>query len=109
MATRCVQSMAMTKTYPIAHIHEQGQDLIIIPLEENFMNMRSEAERNGIRDALQFFATDAGLKGTVCLVWQSHKVFRAVAPKVWSSFFESIDMTFVGANLNRTLTCDYSQ
>mgnify|MGYP001550179294 CR=1 FL=1 len=95
----------MIKTYKIAHINRQGQDIIIVPLES--IDSLNHMERCVIGDALQFFATDAGLKGNVCLVWQTGDIFKYLAPSLWYSFFGSIDMDFVKANLNRTLTCSY--
>ena len=97
----------MTKTYHIAHIHEQGQDIVIVPLEAYSIDCKTDAEQNAIRDGLQFFASDAGLKGTVCLVWQSGGMFKFRAPTAWHPFFRSINMDVVRTNLNRTLTCTY--
>ena len=98
----------MTKTYKIAHINERGQDIIIVPLEGLTIDSLSDTEKKSILDGLQFFATDAGLKGTVCLVWQIGNVFKFIAPAPWHPFFQSIlGMDFVRANLNRTLTCTY--
>jgi hypothetical protein len=95
----------MTKTYKIAHIHKDGQDIIIFPLDS--LDSLNNMERAAICDSLQFFASDAGLKGIVCLVWQSGGLFKFLAPPAWHTFFGSIDMAFVHTNLNRTLTCSY--
>ena len=98
----------MNKSYEVAHIHEQGQDLIIIPLEAAGINNLSEEKQFSVCDSLQFFASDAGLKGVVCLVWEVGTQFKFIAPKKWHPFFKSINMDFVNANRNRKLTCSYT-
>lgn len=98
----------MRKKYSIAHVHEQGEDLIIIPLNANTFNSLTRSEQESTREALQFFATDAGLVGTVCIVWQLGNLFKFIAPTPWHQYFRSIDMGFVQANLNRELSCQYS-
>jgi hypothetical protein len=99
----------MTKTYQIAHIHKDGQDIIIFPLES--LDSRNDMELAAICDSLQFFATDAGLKGIVCIVWQRGGVFKYLAPREWQPFFDSIGsaggLALVQTMLNRTLTCSY--
>lgn len=88
----------------IAHIHEQGQDIIIIPLSSSLIHHKSSGEQNAICDFLQDVVSSAGLKGVVCVVWEVGSTFYFIAPKAWQNFFKSINMDFVRANLNRTLT-----
>ncbi|MEQ9416347.1 MAG: hypothetical protein RJQ08_02235 [Salinisphaeraceae bacterium] len=90
--------------YDIAHLRHQGQDIIIVPVEDVFENYTQD-EQMELRDSLQFYAQDADLRGTVCIVWQRGNRLRFLAPKPWWPFFESIDMHFVRANINRRLTC----
>jgi virulence-associated protein VagC len=54
-------------TYKIAHIHEQGQDLIIVPLDQRFDHTNDE-QKAEFAAHLQRCATSAGLKGHVVLV-----------------------------------------
>lgn len=60
--------------YKIAHVREQGVDLIIIPLESSFGNQGTQAQNDTIA-VLQLKARAAGLAGKVVPVWR-------VRPKV---------------------------
>lgn len=89
--------------YDLAHIREQGIDLIIIPLNSSFGH-RTQAEQQEIVDELQLHANAAGLKGTVVPVWESLGRMGFLAPSRWHPFFQSINLQFVGANLNRYIS-----
>jgi hypothetical protein len=56
--------------YKVAHIKEQGTDLIIIPLESHFGSMSAQ-DQNATISSLQLHASEAGLRGTVVPVWDS--------------------------------------
>lgn len=91
-------------SFKIAHIHEQGADIIIVPLESAFGN-KSLAEQNMIRRDLQHAAATAGLAGVVVPVWNdAFGTFFFISPRNWENFFKSINMNFVLANINRTLS-----
>jgi hypothetical protein len=47
--------------YKAAHIHEQGQDMIIFPLDAKFDHM-TDSDKQDELDALQFRANAAGLR-----------------------------------------------
>ena len=91
-------------TYKVAHISEQGQDMIIIPVS-NAINSMSSTKQNELKSSLQIFADDAGLAGVVCLVWTHGQHFHFLAPQPWHGFFSSINMQFITGNINRELTC----
>ena len=92
-------------TYEVAHIQEQGVDLILIPLDSSF-GFKIPIEQHKIVDVLQECATAAGLIGTVVPVWDTGGGQMAfLAPPNWHPFLSSIDLTFVTLNINRTLTC----
>lgn len=95
----------MPKSYRVAHIREQGQDLIIIPLSAQSVRGSSRLELTTERGRLQECSDSAGLRGIVCLVWQDAMGFSWAAPRAWHPFFRSIDMRFVRQNLNRVLIC----
>ncbi len=90
--------------YDVAHIHEQGQDLIIIPMAERFQFLPDKEQRD-VMASLQVCATAAGLRGTVVPVWNNGGRTAFIAPQPWHPFFQSIDLGFVAANINRRLTC----
>jgi len=91
-------------SYKIAHVKEQGIDLIIIPLESRFGN-QSSADQNQECAAFQMRANSAGLAGTVVLVWPAGGGRMGfIAPPKWHRFFQSIDLARVMASLNKTLS-----
>jgi hypothetical protein len=89
--------------FDVAHIREQGVDLIIIPLDNSF-RLKTQHDQDAIIADLQMRASSAGLAGTVVPVWDGgggRMAFKA--PPNWHSFFKSIDLSFVAANINRDL------
>lgn len=90
--------------YKIAHLREQGQDMIIIPLDKNF-EYKTNNEQSEIVDSLQSYATSAGLAGTVVPVWLHGPQMKFIAPRPWHPFFKSLTWNAVISNLNKELTC----
>src|SRR5271167_2173269 len=80
--------------FKVAHLREQGQDMIIIPLEASF-GSRPQDEQNSVIDDLQLHSSDAGLKGTVVPVWESGGRLHFIAPRPWHPFFASLSMHMV--------------
>jgi len=92
-------------TYDVAHIKEQGIDLIIIVVDSSF-GLKTPGEQQKMTVALQECATAAGLAGTVVPVWDAGAgQMGFFAPTNWRAFFSSIDLAFVATNINRELTC----
>ena len=92
-------------TYDVAHIKEQGIDLIIIVVDSSF-GLKTPGEQQKMTIALQECATAAGLAGTVVPVWDTGaSQIGFFAPTNWRPFFSNIDMAFVATNINRELTC----
>ncbi|WP_095083712.1 hypothetical protein [Pseudomonas sp. Irchel s3h17] len=90
--------------YKIAHIKEQGQQMIIAPLDSAFNN-RTQQAKNDFMEAFQIAATSAGLAGRVALIWKSGSMVHFMAPQPWHPFFRSqgIYQTIM-ANINKELT-----
>lgn len=91
--------------YRIAHLREQGQDMIIVPLDNSF-DRKPQTEQEEIIDSLQMYARSAGLAGTVVPVWESGGRMMFIAPRPWHPFFQSLSLRAVFANINKTLTCN---
>ncbi len=90
-------------TFEVAHIKEQGVDLIIIPLDSNF-RFKTPHQQNEVVGELQTRATSAGLAGTVVPVWDSGGGRMAfLAPRPWHPFFRSLTWPVVTASINRKL------
>jgi len=91
--------------FRIAHLHEQGQDMIIIPLDRSFGH-KTSSEQNEITYSLQLCAQSAGLAGTVVPVWDAGGGRMGfLAPTQWRGFFASLSLGIVAQNLNMVLTC----
>lgn len=91
--------------FDVAHIRQQGQDIIIIPLDRAF-GYRSDFEQTEIYTSLQMAASSAGLSGRVVAVWDAGRGRMAYrAPQEWSRFCQSLNWPFIARNINRTLTC----
>lgn len=89
--------------FDVAHIREQGVDLVIIPLDKSFGH-KSENDKDSIVSELQVRASSAGLAGTVVPIWDNGGGRMGfIAPRNWHSFFKSLNLQFVAANVNREL------
>ena len=89
--------------FKVAHLHEQGQDMIIIPLDSNF-GSKSDQEQRQIISELQARSLAAGLRGTVVPVWESGGRMSFIAPRPWHPFFQSISLQRVWANINKEIS-----
>lgn len=87
----------------VAHIREQGQDMLIFPLDQSFGN-RSNHDQNEALALLEHRAHSAGLAGQAVAIWQHgmHTHFRG--PSNWQNFLRGISMGWVLANVNRELS-----
>lgn len=91
--------------FKVAHIREQGQDIIIISVASSF-GFKSNTEQNQLRAALQVCASTAGLAGMVVPVWDTGGGRMGfLAPAQWRSYFSGMTLSFVAININRELTC----
>jgi hypothetical protein len=89
--------------FKVAHVKEQGVDLIIIPLESSF-GYKPESDQQKIIADLQLHSRGAGLAGTVVPVWDSGGGRMSfIAPQNWHSFFASINLAWIWANVNREI------
>ena len=88
--------------FKIAHLHEQGQDMIIVPLEPSF-GYKSDDDQQSIISELQAHARGANLRGTVVPVWESSGRMSFIAPRPWHPFFQSLSMHAVMQNCNKEL------
>jgi len=89
--------------YNIAHIREQGQDIIIVPLESSFGHASSSRQQETI-DTLQAHARSAKLAGTVVPVWDGGGGDMGfLAPRQWHPFFNGLSLEMVSQSLNREL------
>ena len=89
--------------FRIAHLREQGQDMIIVPLESQFGN-QPDGTQHAIIGELQAHARGAGLAGRIVAVWESGGRMHFIAPQPWHSFFQSLSMPGILRNINKELS-----
>jgi hypothetical protein len=90
-------------TYKVAHIREQGQDLVIIPLDSAFGH-RSQDEQKHLLAEFEIHTSAAGLAGHVALVWDSGGRASFLGPKNWHQFLEGINLNYVISRLNKQIS-----
>jgi hypothetical protein len=89
--------------FKVAHIREQGIDLIVVPLESAFGN-KTLQDRQDIVTDLQAHASAAGLAGTVVPVWDAGRGrMGCVAPPNWHPYFNGLSLMQISANINREI------
>jgi hypothetical protein len=89
--------------FSIAHRNEQGQELIIVPLDKSF-DYKAQSEKDAIIRELQMRAGNADLRGTVVPVWQSSGGRMAfIAPRPWWPYFRGLTLSAVSLMINREL------
>ena len=90
-------------TYDIAHITDQGLDLIIVPLHANFQFRTLEEQKRAVAE-LQRAAGKAGWNSTVVPIWDSGGGRMGfLAPSHYHAFLRAIDLGFVAKKINETL------
>lgn len=90
---------------PIAHINEQGQNIIIVPLDQSY-GYKSVVEQRRVILALQSAASSARLVGTIVPVWNAGSGRMGfIAPEPWYGFFQSLSLPVIVRLLNRELIC----
>jgi hypothetical protein len=90
-------------SYKVAHIHEQGQNMLLFPLSHQFGQMSSE-DQNDLLWELERRANAAGLAGQAAVFWQHGSHGHFMGPKPWHPFLRSIGMGFVQQNVNKTIS-----
>lgn len=91
-------------SFKVAHIREQGVDLIIIPLDSRF-GLETENQQKDTVNELQVRANAAGLAGTVVPVWKdAFGRMLFLAPQNWHPFFKSLTYERVIASINKSIS-----
>ena len=91
-------------SYHIAHIKEQGQDMIIVPLDPSFGN-KSNQQQQAFRLEIQARAQAAGLAGIVVLIWKhGNNGTRFIAPNNWTPFFKGLPFNVALSSRNKILS-----
>ena len=75
--------------FKAAHIREQGQDMILFPLDASF-DSKTDRDQSETLAALEFRAHRAGLAGRAVAVWERGHQTRCLGPTAWRGFLESL-------------------
>jgi hypothetical protein len=84
---------------PVAHLYEQGQDMVIVIMDPGFARA-NPSQQEAIIGQLQARAKASGLTGTVAMVWDAGGKLDYLIPQPWHDFFQSITLDDVRARIN---------
>lgn len=88
----------------VAHLREQGVDLIIVPLDRGF-GYKTQQDQQEVIDEIQMRSQSAGLAGRVVPVWDAgNGRMSFIAPQNWHAFFKGLSLRAVSANVNKELS-----
>lgn len=91
-------------TLKVAHVRQQGVDLVIAPLDRDFGH-KTRQDQQAIVSEIQLRSRQAGLAGAVVPVWDNGGGRMAfIAPNNWRPFFNSLNLRAVWANVNREIS-----
>jgi hypothetical protein len=90
--------------FNVAHLREQGQDMLLFALEGSSFHNKSESQQSEILAELQLRANRAGLAGQAAIFWDygSSGYFRG--PRPWHPFLRSVSTSWVVSQANRTIS-----
>ena len=89
--------------FKVAHLREQGQDMVIVPLDPSF-DQKPETDQRAFVNDLQAHSLATGLKGIVVPVWESGHRVRFIAPDQWHPFFKNFSMQQIWASVNKEIS-----
>lgn len=88
----------------IAHLCQQGQNMVIVPLDSSFGRKTQQEQAEAIEE-LQMRSRAAGLAGTVVPVWDGGGGRMSfIAPRPWQPFFQRLNLLVVHRKLNKILS-----
>jgi len=87
----------------VAHIREQGQDMILVPLDSSFAN-RVDSDKSATLDELQVRANSAGLRGQVVLLWPNGLGHQFIGPRPWHPYLASVSFEIVARSVNKVIS-----
>lgn len=90
-------------TIELAHIREQGQNMLLFPLGDSF-GRKSESEKHSILSELERRAHGAGLAGRAAVLWESGGTTYSIGPKNWANFLRSISIYDVLRSVNKSIS-----
>jgi hypothetical protein len=89
--------------FKAAHVREQGQDMIIFPLDGAF-DRESDAQKTQVLNELEARANRAGLAGSAVAIWEAGGRTRFLGPRAWHGFLRSLSLRAVMASVNKEIS-----
>ncbi|WP_172705021.1 hypothetical protein [Sphingomonas sp. LH128] len=89
--------------FKLAHIKEQGQNMLLFPLDASFSN-NTPAQREALLQELEDRAHAAGLAGRAAVFWNTGNRTFWLGPPPWRNFLNSINMHTVLASINKSIS-----
>lgn len=89
--------------FSVAHLREQGQDMLLFPLDSSFHH-KTDEQQSAVVDELEMRAHAAGLAGSAAVFWESGGRGYFRGPRQWQSFLRSISLAWVVRQVNREIS-----
>ncbi|MDX2220522.1 MAG: hypothetical protein SF172_16005 [Burkholderiales bacterium] len=99
-------AQAVTNQYRVAHVRHQGSNMVIVIINPSFFyGSRQDQQRwfTGIQQCVR----SVNLAGQTLIVTNDNGRFRFYGPNDWHNFLRTIDMNWVTARVNKSLTCNF--
>jgi hypothetical protein len=109
VACALLPSLAESKQtvhYRIAHTRQQDVNMVMVVTSPSFFSSGGNEQSRGYT-ALQSCVRGANLAGEVVLVADVNRRFMFYGPKRWDGYLRTLDMQWVNARLNKSLTCNF--
>ena len=90
-------------TFKLAHIREQGQNMLLFPLSNSF-SQKSSNEQHSILAELEDRAHGAGLAGRAAIFWESGGRTHSLGPKPWANFLRGLSLHAVLRSVNKSIS-----
>lgn len=89
--------------FKAAHVREQGQDMIIFPLDGAF-DREPDSKKAQVLNELEVRANRAGLAGSAVAIWESGGRTRFMGPRAWHGFLQGLSLRAVLASVNKEIS-----
>jgi hypothetical protein len=93
----------MMPRYEIAHIREQGQEILLFALNQSFGH-QSEKDQLAALDEFSRRCRGANLRGSVAILWPAGAQTRFIGPQNWHHYLGSINLAYAISRRNRWIS-----
>ena len=90
-------------SFNVAHLREQGQNMLLFALDDSFGN-KTQSDQNAVLYDLESRAHAAGLAGKAAIFWRQGGGERFMGPKPWHPYLRGLSVNDVLRNTNKTLS-----